>query len=95
MNYSISPQIVERIEQLAAELTPLAEIAVLVDIDLDILRQEFSNKDSPARLAYFRGKAATANALRKIELEFAKIGSPVAVQQTGEYLREMTLDEDF
>ena len=95
MNYSIPPQIIERIEQLATELTPLAEIAVLVDIDLDILRQEFSRKDSPARLAYFRGKATTANALRKIELEFAKIGSPVAVQQTGEYLRDMTLDEDF
>ncbi|GFI12659.1 hypothetical protein IMSAGC008_00183 [Muribaculaceae bacterium] len=90
-----SQEIIDRIGELASELTPPSEIAVLLGIDPDRLRAELSIKDSPARQAYYRGKARTANVLRKIELEFARVGSPLAVQLTGSYLRDMTADEDF
>ena len=81
--------------RLAAELPPVREMAALLGIDEDALRLELSDRSSAARAAYFRAKAETANRLRRQELEFARLGSPLAVQLTGEYLREMTSDEDF
>lgn len=87
--------IIEKITQLAADLTPPTEIAVLLDIDLDRLRAELADKHSPVKAAYYKGKAETAHMLRRQELEFARVGSPLAVQLTGAYIRDMTSDEDL
>lgn len=95
MSFSFTPQIIDRVAELAADLTPPAEIAALLDIDPDLFRAELAIKSSPVRLAYLKAKANTALMLRKQELEFARVGSPLAVQLTGSYLRDMTLDEDF
>ncbi len=87
--------IIDSVAELAGDLTPPSEIAAILDIDPDILRLELSCKSSPVRLAYFKAKAQTARQLRRQELEFARVGSPLAVQLTGLYLRDMTSDEDF
>ncbi len=89
------PSILEQIAQLASELTPPSEIAVLLDIDVDLLRAELAIKTSPVHKAYYAAKARTANSLRKAELEFARVGAPMAVQQASFYLRDMTSDEDL
>ncbi len=88
-------EVIDRIAQLAADLTPPTEIAALLDLDIDLFRAELAMKDSPVRAAYLKAKAATAHMLRKQELEFARVGSPLAVQLTGQYLRDLTSDEDF
>ncbi len=93
MNFS--QELIDKIAELAADLTPLSEIAALLDIDEDYLRAEMSLKHSPARKAYMRAKAQTAHMLRKQEIEFARVGSPLAVQLTGSYIRDMNSDEDF
>lgn len=90
-----TPDILKKIAELAADLTPPSEIAVLLGIDPDMFRAELADKHSPAHEAYFRAKAETAHLLRKQELEFARVGSPLAVQMTGSFLRDMTADEDF
>ena len=92
---SIDQNTIERIAGLAADLTPPSEIAALLDIDPDLLKAELAIKTSPVRIAYFKAKAQTALMLRKQELEFARVGSPLAVQLTGSYLREMSIDEDL
>lgn len=92
---SFNQEIIDRIAQLAADLTPPSEIAALLDIDADVLRAELSVKSSPVRAAYMKAKAQTALMLRKQELEFARVGSPLAVQLTGSYLRDMSIDEDL
>lgn len=89
-----TPDILKKIAELAADLTPPSEIAVLLGIDPDIFKSELANKHSPAHEAYFRAKAETAHLLRKQELEFARVGSPLAVQMTGSFLHDMTADED-
>ncbi|MDE5784977.1 MAG: hypothetical protein K2H98_00435 [Duncaniella sp.] len=86
---------IDKIAGLAADLTPVSEIAVLIDVDPDVLRAELSLRNSPVRIAYLKAKATTAHMLRRQELEFARVGSPLAVQLTGSYLRDMTADEDF
>ncbi len=85
----------QRIEELASKLTPIKEIAALTSIPEDTLRLEMGNSSSEARKAYMRGKARTALELRERELELARIGSPLAVQMSAEYLKRMTTDEDF
>lgn len=90
-----SQEIIERIADYAADLTPISEIAALLDINEDMLRLALSETGSEVRRAYLKAKAETAHMLRRQELEFAKVGSPLAIQLTGSYLREMTADEDF
>lgn len=90
-----SQEIIDRIAGLAADLTPPSEIAALLDIDIDVLRAELAMKRSPVHAAYFKAKAETAHMLRRQEIEFARAGSPLAVQLTGSYLRDMDADEDF
>ena len=54
---------------------------------------EINDKSSPVRHAYMKAKAETARELRKNELELAKVGAPLAVQLTSNYLKEMQADE--
>lgn len=86
---------IQKISELASELTPPREIAILMDIDVDTFMAQLANKYSEAHKAYFKAKAETAHMLRKQELEFARVGSPLAVQMTGSFLHDMTADEDF
>lgn len=91
MDYS--DELIQNIRELAEALTPVSDIAALLDVDESLLRDELSNKLSPLRRAYIKGKATTALALRKQELELAKVGSPLAVQLTAGYVKDMTIDE--
>lgn len=85
----------DQIAELAGNLTPVADIAALLDLDLDELRLELANPYSPVRKAYLKARAATSLMLRKQEIELAKVGSPLAVQLTNSYLKEMMSTEDF
>ncbi len=95
MILSFTQELTDRIAELAADLTPPTEIAAILDLDIDQLNQELGDKHSPVRRAYLKAKAETAHMLRRQELEFARVGSPLAVQLTGSYLRDMSADEDF
>ena len=86
---------VARIVELARDLTPITEIAALIDYDEDKLRLALTDKGSPLRKVYLKAKAETAHRLRKRELELADVGSPLAVQLTHNYLRDMAADEDL
>lgn len=90
-----SKEIIDKIYEHAKNLTPPADIAALLDIPEDLLELELSCKTSPARRAYRKGKAETALMLRTQQLELASVGSPVAVQLSSLYLREMSTESDF
>lgn len=92
---TFSQETIDNIASLAADLTPPGDIAAILDLDADVLRTELAMKHSPVRRAYLKAKAETAHMLRHQELELARVGSPLAVQLTGAYLRDMTSDEDF
>lgn len=76
-------------------LTPVSDIAVLMDIDERRFRDILSDKSHPASLAYRKGKAERALQIRQNELELAEAGSPLAVQLIGSYFRDMDSDEDL
>ena len=88
-------QMLDRIAELAGDLTPISEMAALLDINEDMLRLAINDKSSPVRRVYLKAKAETAHKLRKQETELAEVGSPLAVQLTSVYLRDMKTDEDL
>jgi len=87
-----SEEIIEQIGALARDLTPIRDIAFILDLNEDYLRQAIADKHSAVRSAY---KAQTRLSLRRQELELAKVGSPLAVQQSMSYVRDMNVDEDM
>lgn len=86
---------IQKIADLASALTPIGDIAVLLDIKEELLRYAINLHDSPVRKAYMRAKAETALKLRRQEIELAEVGSPMAAQMTSLYLRDMQQEEDL
>lgn len=90
-----SKEQISRIKELAGYLTPISDIAVLMDLDADELRLDLQNRTSDVAKAYFKGKAESQLALRQQELELARVGSPLAVQMATTYIMNMDTDEDL
>lgn len=76
-------------------MTPISDMAVLLDVDVDQLRVDIRNRATSVSRAYHHAKATTALKLRKQEIELANVGSPLAVQLTNSYLLNMDSDEDL
>ncbi|MEG2599041.1 MAG: hypothetical protein RSA66_06175 [Muribaculaceae bacterium] len=93
MNLS-QPQIIQ-ISELAKLLTPIRDIASLLDVNEDMLRLELLDKRSLASKTYYKAKAEISLQLRRQEIELANVGSPLAVQLTASYLINMDADEDL
>lgn len=91
MNYS-SKQI-ETIEKLAAVYMPITDIANIIDIPADELRDDIACKSSEAHRAYNRGKSSSKLKLRVQEMKLAQVGSPLALENCAKSLIEMEEDE--
>lgn len=84
----------EKIKELAGYLIPIDMIAVLLNVNEDLLREAISDKSSPVSKAYYLGQAETMMEIRKQEIELAKAGSPLAVQNVGDYIIEQKSSEN-
>jgi len=87
-------EIIAKVEEFAANLMTIEDIAILCGIDEDSLRSDISNKKSRYSIAYRRGKATTTFEIHKQEIQLAKLASPAAVENANKFLQEMTLNED-
>lgn len=85
----------QQLSELAASLTPISDIAVMMEVDADELRMDIRDRTSAVSKVYYKAKAETALKLRKQELELANVGSPLAVSLTNGYLLDMDSDEDL
>lgn len=82
----------KKIEQLAAMLTPVSEISVLLELkNEDMLSLDIATHGHPARMAYLRGMASTASELREKNLQLARACSPSAMEQCIHDLQNMML----
>jgi hypothetical protein len=82
----LSDKQLTELSSLASALTPVSDIAVLMGLDEDALRVELEIPDSPARQAFRKAVAETSLAIRRREIEFAKMGSPLAVQSATSFI---------
>lgn len=91
MNYS--EEELRKIEDLASAFVKISDIALVLDIPAPVLREDIAMRGTPAYKAYRRGKTISKINIQKQNLEFAKVGSPTAIDALMNSLSEMEDDE--
>lgn len=81
------------VEKHASIYLPITDIALLMDIPADVLRDEIRNKTTAVSRAYHRGKAASRVKLHHQEMLLAQVGSPAAIENAHRNLLDMEDDE--
>jgi len=88
-----SQEHLEMIEKLASLYMTISEIASVIDVPAEALRRDIASKGNPAEKAYTRGKVSTKLELRKQEMLLARVGSPLALENSRRALLDMEDDE--
>ena len=83
----------ESIEKMASVYMTITDIANILDVPADVLREDVSTREHPARKAYNGGKSASKLKLRAQEMKLAQVGSPLALENCMKALIEMEDDE--
>ena len=83
----------EQVEKYASIYLPITDIAMLMDIPSDVLRDEIRNKSTEVSRAYHKGKAASRVKLHHQEMLLAQVGSPLAIENAHRNLLDMEDDE--
>lgn len=93
---TIQPPLSSRTEEIrgyVATLTPIPDMALLMDVDERELRDELDDIGSPVSLAYRKAKAEVALRLRSRDIELADAGSTTAAENVAGYFRQMLREE--
>lgn len=70
-----------------------SEIALILNKPTLTFREDITFVDSPAYIAYHRGKIAQKLEVRKQMAALARVGSPLALEQSERALLDMEDDE--
>ena len=92
-NIIFSEQQLSDIEKYASIYLKISDIAVILDIAPEVLRNAISHRDSEVSRRYHRGKAISKVQLRQQEMMLAQVGSPLALVNTANNLLDMEDDE--
>lgn len=90
---TFTPEQLEMIKKMASLYMTITDIATILDVSAEELRNEISNRYSDAGKAYTQGKASSKLALRAQEMQLAKVGSPLALENCRRNLLDMEDDE--
>jgi hypothetical protein len=91
MTYSAEQ--LKQIEQFASIYLKISDMAVILGIPAEILREDIANKSSDVSQHYRRGKAASRVKLLHQEMMLAQVGSPLAIENVHRNLLDMEDDE--
>lgn len=83
----------ESIEKFASIFARISDMADILDIPADVLREDIADRSSEVSKRYRRGKAASKVKLLQQEMMFAQVGSPLAVENSHRNLLDMEDDE--
>lgn len=89
----ITEEQLQDVEKYASIYLPITDIAMLLDIPADMLRDEIRNKFTEVSRAYHRGKASSRVKLHHQEMLLAQVGSPAAIENAHRNLMDMEDDE--
>lgn len=82
-----------QIEKFASIYLKISDIAIILDIPADVLREDIADRSSAVSKAYRKGKIASKVKLLAQEMQLAQIGSPLAIENTHKNLLDMEDDE--
>lgn len=91
MNFSKGQ--LEQIEKYASIYLPISDIALLMGVPSDMLRDEIRNRSTEVSKAYHMGKASSRVKLHNQEMLLAQVGSPLAIENARRNLLDMEDDE--
>ena len=83
----------EQVEQLASIYMKISDIALIIEVDETALREDIARTTSEVSRAYRKGKALSKVALHQQEMNLAKVGSPLALENAHNNLLDMEDDE--
>ena len=83
----------QQIEQFASIYLKISDMAVILGIPAEVLREDIANKSTAVSQHYRRGKAASKVKLLAQEMQLAQVGSPLAIENTHRNLLDMEDDE--
>ena len=92
MNYST--QQLNEIQRLSSLFATIEDIAVMIDVDPDRLKEDINGNDIEVKKSYLSGKTMRIIELREIEIEQAKLGSTVAIDLIQKYITKQQLSEE-
>jgi len=81
------------LDGLSRALTPVSDMALLLDIPESVLRMELADRSTPASRVYHLAKAEVSLRLRRHDLELAEAGSPTASEAVSGHFLRMLQDE--
>lgn len=90
---TFSKEQIENIEKWAGIFMPISDMAIMMNIPADMLRDEIRNRNTEVSLAYHRGKASSRLKLHHQEMLLAQVGSPLAIENAHRNLLDMEDDE--
>lgn len=88
-----SQEQLEQVEKLASIYMKITDIALVIEVDPYQLRADISNETSEVSRRYRRGKATSKAELLAQEMQLAKVGSPLALENARKNLLDMEDDE--
>ena len=91
MNYS--EEQLRQIQAYGSIFLKISDIAVAIDVPIDVLREDIRDCSHPASMAYRRGKLITKIKINSQETKLAQIGSPLALDTCRRNLLDMEDDE--
>ena len=90
---TFSKEQLENVEKWASIYMPISDIAILMGIPADMLREEIRNRNTDVSMAYHKGKASSRLKLHHQEMLLAQVGSPLAIENAHRNLLDMEDDE--
>ena len=91
MDYS--KEQLEQVEKLATVFMPISDIALIIEVNPEELRADIADEMTEVSRRYRRGKAITKLELHTQEMQLAKVGSPLALENARKNLLDMEDDE--
>lgn len=83
----------EQVEKLASIFMKPSAIALIIEVDADAFRVDIADPSSEVGRRYRKGKALSQVEINSQEMQLAKVGSPMALENVRHNLLDMEDDE--
>jgi len=83
----------ETVEKCASVYLPITDIALIIEVEPNELRADIAAGSTEVGRRYRRGKAVSKLQLHEQEMQLAKVGSPLALDNARNNLLDMEDDE--
>ena len=93
MNLEYSEEVLAQIEQYSSIYLKISDMAVILDVPAEQLREDIADRSTEVSKRYHRGKAASKVKLLHQEMQLAYVGSPLALENAQRNLMDMEDDE--